>query len=75
MKHSISLKEAIYRYFLKREANGFVNGGVIEEYALNAGFKASNASRRLRELCNEGLLERKINGRSVEYRSVEYKVK
>lgn len=43
--------------FLKKGGT-FVNGGEIEKLAMDAGFKASNASRRLRELCEEGLIQR-----------------
>lgn len=57
---------------LKIHAKGkyphFVNGGEFELLAQNEGFKSSNASRRLRELANVGILERRLNGKSVEYR-------
>lgn len=49
----------------------WVNGGEIERFALDEKYKASNASRRLRELYQAGLLERRINRdsrNSVEYR-------
>ncbi len=52
------LKQRILAYI--RKQNGFCNGGEIERLAMGANFKPSNASRRLRELYNEGLLERKI---------------
>lgn len=40
-------------------SNGeWVNGGEIERQALEHGYKASNASRRLRELYEYGALER-----------------
>ena len=54
----MSLKQRILAYI--RKQNGFCNGGEIERLAMGVGFKPSNASRRLRELYNEGLLERKI---------------
>ena len=54
----MSLKQRILAYI--RKQNGFCNGGEIERLAMGAKFKPSTASRRLRELCNEGLLERKI---------------
>lgn len=47
-----SLKRQI-RMFLKENAGRWVNGGTFERMALDAGFKASNADRRLRELCEE----------------------
>lgn len=58
MTYSNSLKSRLLAHLRKR--NEWVNGGDLERAALNAGFKSSNASRRCRELENEGLLERKI---------------
>jgi len=46
----------------------WVNGADLERLAMNEGFKASNAGRRCRELENLGILERRMNGKSVEYR-------
>ena len=47
----------------------FINGGELERLALEAGYKSSNISRRLREMVNEGLLERRLNqSGTVEYR-------
>jgi len=46
----------------------YINGGEFERWALEHGFKASNASRRLRELENEGVVEKKIEAGSVWYR-------
>lgn len=37
------------------------NGGELERLALSVGFKASNCSRRCRELVDSGVLERKEN--------------
>lgn len=51
-----SLKERILDYL--SNTSDFVNGGEIERLAMEKGFKASNASRRLRELAEEGVLER-----------------
>ena len=53
-----SLKNRLLNYIRKQE--GFINGGELERLAEQAGYKASNASRRARELSNEGLLERKV---------------
>ena len=53
-----SLKNRILAYIRKQK--GYVNGGELERLAEQAGYKASNASRRARELYQEGLLERKI---------------
>lgn len=54
-----SLRERIKSYFL-RHNDRFINGGDIERLALGAGFKASNASRRCRELWEEDFLEKEI---------------
>lgn len=69
----ISLRERIIKYFTQRP-DTFWNGGEIERLALEAGYKASNASRRLRELAEEGYLEReeRRNG-NTGTRSVWYK--
>lgn len=68
----MSLKERIYQYLLKNHQ--WWNSGELERLALDAGYKASNAGRRCRELCEEGKLERQIRkGRYVN--SVWYKVK
>lgn len=48
----------------------WLNGGEFERWAMNNGFKASNASRRLRELENEGFIEKKIDNGSVWYRLI-----
>ena len=53
-----SLKNRILAYIRKQE--GFISGREIERLAMSVGKKSSNASRRCRELHNEGLLERKI---------------
>jgi DNA-binding Lrp family transcriptional regulator len=60
-----SLKSRIVRYVSRK--GDWVNGATIERLAMEAGFKASNASRRCRELANEGIFERKEEG-SVYYR-------
>ena len=70
MIYSNSLKNYIYQK-IKSAYPNYVNGGEIERFALDEKFKASNASRRLRELYQAGLLERRINKdsrNSVEYR-------
>lgn len=54
----LSLKERLYQYLLKNHQ--WFNGGELERLALGAGYKASNCSRRLRELHEEGKLERQI---------------
>ena len=70
---NLSLIERIQRYFSQRPSL-WVNGRDIEELAMQAGFKASNASRRLRELAEEGYLDRELRkGKKV--RSVWYILK
>jgi len=68
----LSLKERIVRYMKSRFSEtgyAWVNGGEIERLSLAAGYKASNASRRLRELHVEGVLDRDETERgSVKYR-------
>jgi hypothetical protein len=51
-----SLKERIYHYI--NGSDKFLNGGEIERLAMDAGYKASNASRRCRELVTEGKIVR-----------------
>lgn len=69
-----SLRERIYRYISNRPGK-YINGGEVERLALSVGYKASNASRRLRELAEEGLIERdekknpNTGTRSVWYRA------
>ena len=65
MNIELSLTDRIKRYFSQR-ATIWVNGRDIEELAMQAGYKASNASRRLRELAAEGCLDREERiGRKV----------
>jgi hypothetical protein len=49
-----SLWDEIIGYLAGR--NCWVNGGEIERLALDLGYKASNASRRLREMREQGLI-------------------
>lgn len=68
-----TLRNRIQRYFSQRPTL-WINGRDIEELAMHAGYKASNASRRLRELAEEGFLEREERkGKRV--RSVWYCLK
>lgn len=62
----LSLKKRIENYL--RKAGGWINGGEIESLALSAKYKASNASRRCRELAEENILERKEEKGSVWYK-------
>lgn len=69
----IPLKTRIRNYAFSRPY--WINGGVYERLALEAGYKASNCSRRLRELENEGILEVRRNSRGhVEYRHKMYQL-
>ena len=62
----ISLKTKLITF--AKGKNGWINGGEFERLAMNEGFKSSNAGRRCREMANLGILERRISGKSVEYR-------
>ena len=57
MTYSNSLKSYLY-FYIKSKYPEVVNGGDIEKYAMNAQYKASNASRRCRELWKDGYIER-----------------
>lgn len=70
---NLSLKERIVRYLKSRQyvtgEYAWVNGGEIERLSLAAGYKASNGSRRLRELHVERVLDRDETEKgSVKYR-------
>lgn len=67
---SLTLKSRIYKYMSAKQ--GWVNGGEVEKKAMEAGYKSSNASRRLREMFNENILDRMYNERGhVLYRISE----
>lgn len=51
-----SLSNRIRKY-VRRQYPAVVNGGELERLAFENGFKASNASRRARELENDGILK------------------
>lgn len=67
-----SIKQKILSYLT--EKRNWVYGGVIDDYIRQTdGHKASNSSRRCRELVNEGKLNRrlvKVEGNNV----VQYKI-
>lgn len=46
--------------FLRLKAD-WIHGGELERLAMDNGYKASNISRRCRELVEDGVLERKEN--------------
>lgn len=66
----ISLKDRIVRWMRNvwlEDKDKWVSGTDVERECLLAGYKASNGSRRLRELVNEGFLLRKDDKGYVEY--------
>lgn len=66
-----SLSQRILTYL--RNHPDYINGGDIEMLAMQAGYKASNASRRLRELCEDELIVREER-KGKRTRSVYYKI-
>jgi len=72
MSRAPSLRFRILQ-FLSHIPSKWVNGGEIERRALNAGWKASNDSRRLRELYVEGKVDRREDAKgTVEYLFVTF---
>jgi len=72
-RQKISLRERILEYYRKRPGI-FVSGGEIERLvSQKTKYKSSNASRRLRELCEDNMLERKEEGGHVWYRYIPQK--
>lgn len=70
----LSLRQRVLAY-LKRHRGVWINGGELERLAMSVGYKASNCSRRCRELSEDNLINRKeIDGKVwYMYDSVEYK--
>lgn len=65
-----SLRDRILAYY-RKNAGTWISGGEIERLvALNTTYKSSNAGRRCRELCEDGLLERKEVKGTVFYRYI-----
>ena len=68
----MSLKNRLHNYlkeWSQIDSNKWINGGELEALALEAGYKASNTSRRLRELEKSQLIEKKYNHKGhVTYR-------
>lgn len=63
-----SLVDRLVRY-MKSNPDTWVPGGELERLALSVGYKASNISRRARELVEDGTLERRENSKGhVEYK-------
>ena len=61
------LKNRITNYFKNRPSR-FINAGEVEALAINVGYKGSTASRQMRYLASEGVLDRKIEMKSVWYK-------
>lgn len=57
-KRRKTLRQISYEYV--QGFKGFVSSFKIERMAEGYGYKGSTASRRCRELCNDGMLERKL---------------
>ena len=56
MKKRPNLRKEIlkrFRYYFKNEGNPWINGGAIERFALELGFKGSTAGRILRKMSEE----------------------
>ena len=69
---TLGLSDRILRYLTAHPV--YWNGGDIEKLAMRAGYKGSTASRELRRLHEEGLIEREERkGRRAS--SVWYKIK
>lgn len=66
-----SLKNRILIY-LRQRPYVFINGSEIEKLSMSLGMKASNGSRRARELAEEGRIER-MQDKSVFYRYIPNK--
>lgn len=68
-----SLKQILLNHW--KVNNEWINGGKAEEIAMAEGYKSSNAGRRMRELCQEGLLIRELRPMRSGGKSVWYRVK
>jgi len=61
--------------FCREQYPHWINGGQLEKLGMELGYKASNSSRRGRELVKNGILERRLNERHcVEYRLAQPRV-
>lgn len=63
-----SLKERLLAYFKKQPTAWVASGTIQRIVAENTSYSPSNASRRLRELCEEGELEVKYEKGHAHYR-------
>lgn len=64
----MTLKERLYQYFLKNHTLWISSGEIQRIVMEKTSYTPSNASRRLRELENEGLLEVKYIRGHAHYR-------
>ena len=62
----LSLSQRILNYY-RNQPGVWIAGAEIERKALGLGYKASNASRRLRELHEDGKLAREMKGKHAWY--------
>jgi hypothetical protein len=67
MEYKTSLTQRIKNYFKGRPTH-WINGGEIEALSIQAGYKGSTASRRMRDLASKGILDRKLEMGSVWYK-------
>lgn len=69
-----SLKNQILEY-LQKQYPKVVHSGEIERFAMGLGFKASNGTRRCRELVGLGLITRSLNEkREAMYQAIDGKI-
>lgn len=64
--NTVSLKDNILK-FIRSQYPAKVSGGEIERKAMVHGYKASNASRRCRDLVTAGYAEVSYAGQSVKH--------
>lgn len=71
---SDSLKNSLFQY-LKKNAHKWVNGGELERYSDELGYKPSNGARQARKLVGLKVERREVptkdGRRCVEYRYIE----
>ena len=79
MTNKQSLSKRILKYIRNRYPE-YINGGTIEKLSMEARFKASNGSRRCREMESGKLsngktcpivLEKEMQGKSIAYRATK----
>lgn len=69
--HSVALKNRIHEYLKSwffHDPKKWIHKSHIETVAKESGYLGDNAGRRLRELVEEGKLDKRKAGRSLEYR-------